>query len=467
MNPFLNPKALFQILKAYYLNPGRLNRTNTKQLEIYRNKALRRIVKYAYTVPLYHDKYKKAGIHPNDIRQMKDIVKLPFISKKDLVDNFPDGIVPVGYNKKKAHIICTGGTTGKPVSIYVDFLTMGLSIGPFLRQMKHFNFNWRKTKLVHLGNFNPYRADLINQENFKKHVESVLSLKNMLDMDVNQPTIDIINKFDDFKPDIIISYPAIFQHLAYLKRKGYGKNVKPKLLWTGGAILDDYTRSYVEDAFGCRLLNVYPSVEAFGDIAFECLEGNWHIHPDYYNIEAIDDNNQLVGFGERGHIVITRLWGKGTPIIRYTGMDDWVKISDYKKCKCGLKTPIIVGGVEGRMRANIVLPNGKVFPPGAFCFITPVLHKLNTFKVKQYQIVQNKINEIDILVVIDEDLRNVGASVDEIFKEIHNMYLKKVGSGVKINVKEVDEIKHPTNARKPAPIVISNVKTEDGYKMFN
>jgi len=77
---------------------------------------------------------------------------------------------------------------------------------------------------------------------------------------------------DSFRPDIIMAYPAIFQHLAFLKRKGYGKNIKPTLFWTGGAMLDDYTRSYVEDAFECRLLNIYPSVEAGSDIAFECME---------------------------------------------------------------------------------------------------------------------------------------------------------------------------------------------------
>jgi len=148
-------------------------------------------------------------------------------------------------------------------------------------------------------------------------------------------------------------------------------------------------------------------------------------------------------------------------------MDDWVKLLPYKKCSCGLSTPIIEGGVEGRKRANIILPSGKVFPPGAFCFITPVLHKLKTFKVKQYQVIQKKIDEIEILLIIDEDLRDVGPTVDEIVKNIKEMYLKKVGFGVSINVKEVKEIKHPKDASKPPPIVISHVTQEEGYNVLN
>ena len=466
MNPLLNPFISIPILKNYILDPGRIQRLNPKQLKKYRDKAFKNIVKYAYTVPLYHTIYKRAGVHPNDIRGIDDIVKLPFVTKDDLRENFPDKIIPVGYNKSKGHVICTGGTTGKPVSIYTDFSTMARSAGTILREMNFFNLNWKKSKFVHIGNFNPNRVDLVSQENFQSHLKSFFSMDNHLNIDVDLPMVDIIDKLDSFKPDIIMAYPAIFQHLAFLKRKGYGKHIKPKLFWTGGAMLDEYTRSYVEDAFECRLLNIYPSVEAGADIAFECMEGTWHIHSDFFNVEAIDGAGELVSSGERGHVVLTRLWGQGTPIIRYTGMDDWVKLSLGEKCDCGLTTPVIVGGVEGRMRANIILPNGKVFPPGAFCFITPVLLKLKTFKVKRYQIVQRKIDEIDILLVIDEDLRNVGPSVDVIADNIRESYMKKIGPGVTINVREVNEIEHNKNANKPPPIVVSHVKTEEGYDLL-
>ena len=416
--------------------------------------------------PLYHDKYKKAGVHPSDIKTLDDIVKLPFITKNDLRENFPDRIIPVGYDKRKGYVVSTGGTSGKPVSLYTDFVTMSKGGLVTIREMKIFNLKWNKSRFVHIGNFNTGRIDLVADENFMPHIKSFVSINN-LNMDVNMPTIDMINKLDDFIPDIILSYPNVFQHLAFLKRKGYGKNIKPKLLWVGGSILDNYTRSYVEEAFGCRLLNIYPSVETGADIAFECMEGTWHINYDFFNLEAIDENLELVPPGERGHIVLTRLWSGGTPIIRYTGMDDWVKLTPSKKCGCGLVTPVIEGGVEGRKGANIVLPSGKVFPSGAFCFIESVLHNLKTFKVKQYQIIQKKIDEIEILIVIDNDLRNVGPSVDELFRNIKEIYEQKVGPGVTINVVEVDEIKGEPNSRKPPPIVVSHVTVEQGYKVFD
>ena len=229
-------------------------------------------------------------------------------------------------------------------------------------------------------------------------------------------------------------------------------------------MLDEYTRKYVEDAFGCPMVNIYSSAESNSDIAFECLNHTWHINYDFYHLEAIDENMELVSPGELGHVVMTRLFGKGTPIIRYTGMDDWIRlISDYK-CDCGLRTPIIKGGVEGRRSTSVILPDGRIFPSASFAIISLILNKLKTFKVKQFQIVQKKIDEIEILIVIDEDLRNVGIPVEEIFTKIKEAYVEMCGPNVNISVKETKEIKSPPG--KPLPLVISKVKMEEALKLI-
>ncbi len=467
MNPLFNPNNLFPIIKGFLLDPKRLQKATPNQLKTYKDKAFRRIIRYAYQVPLYHMKYKQAGIHPEDIKGIEDINKLPFITKDDIKAHFPDNITPVGYPKKKAHIICTGGTTGKPLCIYTDFFTMAKSSFITIRELKLLGLKLNNTKFAHIGNFNPYRIDLIAEEHFIKHLRPIITRRNNLNVDVNNPVKKLMEKLNQFNPDVIMTYPATFQHLAYLKRKGYGKNVNPRLCWTGGAILDEYTRSYVQDAFNCRLLNIYPSVEGGSDIAFECKQGTWHVHDDFFHLEAIDEQQNIVEPGKRGHAVITRLWGRGTPIIRYIGMDDWITLDHDHHCSCGLKSTVIVGGVEGRKRANIVLPNGKVFPPGAFCFITPVLNRLNTFKVKQYQIIQWKKDEIEILLVIDESLRDTGPSVETIMDQIKKIYQEKAGPEVTITLKDVDKVTNPFDSTKQPPIVISYVSQEEGYETLS
>jgi phenylacetate-CoA ligase len=469
MNPFLNPFITIPFLKNYIIDPGRIERYSPKELERYKDKKFRKILSYAYSVPLYKKKYKDAGIKLNDIKGIKDIKKLPFVTRKEFTDNFPDGIVPPNFDKEKGHVICTGGTTSKyccnsgaePVCIYTDFPSMLHGLNISVRQYRFYNLNLKKTKFAHLGNYNPFKFDSVYDEHIMENIKPFYSNANYLSMNASDPIQNIIEKLDSYRPDVIISYPVLFQELAYIKRKGLGKKINPKLLIVGGAMLDDYTRRYVEDAFRCRMLNSYASCEAGFNIAFECEHGGWHIHSDYFHIETIDENLEPVAPGERGHIVLTKLWGTGTPIIRYTGMKDWITLGNGKKCECGHNGPIFDKPVEGRVASNIILPNGCIYPPSSFLFITEILKNLNTFKVKQYQILQKKIDEIYIYLVIDDDLRNNGPSINKMIGDIKKIYQKKTEPGITINVIEVDKIEDDPETGKPAPLVVSNVSINE------
>ena len=465
MNPFLNPTTGLPFIKNLILDPGRLKRLSTKKMERYRNKALRKTIKYAYKVPFYHKKYDESGIHYNEIRNIEDIKKLPFISKNDIIKHFPDEIIPRHFDRNKVEVVCTSGSTGKPIFFYTDFSIMTKAATISLREFQNYNLHWKKSKIAYVINYTPNTINEVAEKIFFSKAKSFFSLKNHIQINPFDNFQNIIKKLNDFKPDTIISYPVIFQHLAFFKKKGYGEHINPRILIVGGHVLDDYTRNFVEDVFNCKMVNVYGSAESGGDIAFECVERTWHINHDFYHVEAINKNKDLIFSGKKGHIVVTRLFGKGTPFIRYTGMDDWVTIIPEYKCNCGLKTPIFKNGVEGRLNTSIVLPDGRIFSSGIFANISAVLNKLKTSKIKQFQIIQNKIDEIDILFVIDDKNRNVGPSIELIFNTIKKAYEEIVGPAVKITVKEVKDIK--SNIDKPSQLVISKIKPEEIYKILN
>ena len=462
MNPFLNPINALPILKNYITDPNRIDRLDKNQMNKYKDKVFKKIFRYAYSIPLYHNKYKKHNIYPNGIKGLKDISKLPFITKKDFIDNYPDGLLPKNYNKKYSNIVTTSGSTGKPVSFYIDFMTLAKSLSFFFRLGKIYNFNWRKVKVASIGNFSKGKADQVFDETIMSKSSFLYNKNNKLWLNAFDEMKDIVNKLNKFKPDYIVSYPITFQQLAYFKKKGYADNVNPKILVASGYVLDEYTRDYVQNAFNCKLLNTYTSAESYGDISFECFDYTWHINHDFYHLEAVDPDNKLVSPGEKGHVVFTRLFGKATPFIRYLGMDDWVTLLPDDKCSCGLETPIIKNGVEGRQSTSIVLPNGKIFPSASFAIVSLILKDLKTYKVTQFQIIQHKIDKIDINLVIDEDLRNKGPSVELIFDKIKKAYEEKVGPDVTITVKEVKRIKSPPG--KPLPLVISKIKPEEGFR---
>jgi len=394
---------------------------------------------YSWTVPIYQQKYQNQGITPKMISRVEDIHRLPFISKKELLDNFPDNVVPSRYDKRKAQMICTSGSSGKILSFYSDFLTMCKAATISIRELQAYGLHWNISKIAHLINFNSYQVNEAINRGLVSYARTFSLLQNHLQMNPFQPIPELLKRLDEFRPDAIVSYPVTFQNLAYLKMKGYGINVKPRIIIVGGYVLDPYIREYVEQAFGCKMVNVYGSAESGGDISFECLKGTWHINHDFYHIESVNKNMEAVEPGKKGRIIVTRLFGRGTPFIRYSGMDDLITLGPTHECECGLNTPSIKS-VEGRIGSTIVLPDGRIYPSASFSIISTILNDLKTNKVRQFQIIQKNLDEIEISLVFDDENRNATPSVDCIIEKVEAAYIKIVGPLVKIIVKEKKEI---------------------------
>ncbi len=227
MNPFINPLFSFQFLKNYLSDPGRLHRLNLEQIEKFRNKSLKKILKYTYKVPVYKEKYKKDGINIQDIQTTDDIPKLPLISKQDFMNNFPKGITPENYNLKKGIVVTTGGSSGKPVSIYTDYYTLSRILALAARQNRVYNYNLRKIKYASVGTHITGRNHYIFENTLINQTKIFRKSGNYIAINAFEPMKDIIKKLNEFKPDLIYSYPITLLHIAYFKRKGYCDYVYP------------------------------------------------------------------------------------------------------------------------------------------------------------------------------------------------------------------------------------------------
>ena len=454
MTSLINPVIIYHLLKGYFVDTDRVWRDDAGKIKAFKDKQFRKIVRYAYDVPVYRKKYREAGIHPDDIKGIEDIKKLPFITKDDFRKNFPDGIVHPSFDIKKAHLVSTSGSTGQPVSIYTDTYTIIKALFGFLRELKEYDVNWRKTRMSIIADVAPHAVEeTYLRGSVMPAIRKVLFLKNLQILHVGEEPEELMKKIDEFNPEFLGGYPGILRALAVLKRQGYGKDVNPKVMSSSGAVLDDYTKKYIEDAFNAKIYDVYGSTEA-GPVAFECKKGNYHIHSDMVHLEFLDEDGNDVAPGEPGHVVITKLYGRGTPVIRYTGMND-ILIPLDKKCDCGINTEII-GRVEGRRADAIILPDGRIIPPLSITGIPgEVMKKLDTNKIKQFQIIQESPTELNVLIVVDEELRNTGPSIEKIFEEIKNECTKKLGDEIEVNVMEVESIE--SRGDLPPSVVISKV----------
>ena len=158
MNQFYNPLFLARILKRYLVDVDRLDRISDEALRRFQDKLFRRLIQFADTVPMYHEKFKHAGIHPTEISGMDDLMKLPFVTKEDFKRYYPDGIVSSTVKRDTLIEVATSGTTGKVLPIYVDLLDIVMGLFAYMRTLREYGMNVWKDRITIIGDFAPHTA---------------------------------------------------------------------------------------------------------------------------------------------------------------------------------------------------------------------------------------------------------------------------------------------------------------------
>jgi phenylacetate-CoA ligase len=430
----VSARALLFLLRSYLCDRHRLRRS-AKHIERYRRQAFARVLRQAAATPLYQDLYRDIDLSRITL---DTIDELPILTKRDLRRHFPEGAVPKGFDTRSGHIVSTSGSTGEPTSVYTDLEAIARALVAFLRELEACGMTWRARMsiIVDLAPRAIEEAYLVKGLPF--------TIRNIQLLDVAENPASMLAKIERFNPVFIGGYPGVLQALARLKRQGNGASVSPKMMASSGAVLDDYTRSYISEAFGAPLVDTYGSTEA-GPVAFECLHGKYHVHHDMLHLEFLDENNIPVEPGNPGKIVVTKLYGNATPILRYDGLNDFVVPLDGR-CSCGLNTPLIQH-VAGRTVDALVMPSGALIPPFAITGIpAKVMERLASDAIRQFRIVQEDPVSVDVRVCLNPD----SPDREAVLRALEEEFQKKMERGVGVNVKEVAAFDNET----PVPRVV-------------
>jgi len=452
MNPFHNPVFLSRIIKSYFLDINRLKRFNESQLKNYQDKQLKKIVKYAYTVPMYQKIYDKAKVKPDDINGIKDIHKLPIISKDYIKKYYPEGIFSSKTKKSSLIEISTSATTGKKLTLFADMYDVVFWLFIYIRILQEYNLNWRKDKLSVIGDLAPHTigSGFLNRGLFT-YLNNDL-FKNIQFLNTNDEPVDVIKQMDKFNPRFIGGYPGMLGHLALLKQKGFGENINPEFIATIGSVLDPSLKKLIEETFDAFVFEVYGATES-GTIAYQCPKGNYHVMSDLVYLEFMKDDKP-VSSGKPGNMIVTRLYGHGTPIIRYNSVNDIVAPSD-EHCSCNMVGNLIKR-IYGRDDLSLVFSGGAAMLASSFSEIySRVLYELKTNKLRETKIIQHDLSNVEIQLVLDEKQKDKSPSFNQIADVIKDGFEKKLGSNVKILVKEVSSID------KSGPRIISKIDRKD------
>jgi phenylacetate-CoA ligase len=360
------------------------------------------------------------------------------ISKFDIKSYYPDGIITSSANKDELIKISTSGTTGKKLSIFSSSFDVVLWLFIYIRVIREYGINWRKNKLTIIGDFAPHTIGSgYVKQGFFNFLKGDVFFKNIQWLDTNDEPKIVIKKVDKFQPDFIGGYPGMLGHMALLKEKGYGQNIQPRYIATIGSVLDTSLKKFIQETFSAPVFEVYGATET-GTMAFQCPKGNYHIMSDLVHMD-VSNNGEILTYGKPGKLIVTRLYGTGTPIIRYDAINDIVALKQGK-CNCGMSGDLLEK-VYGRDDLSLLFKEGKVMLASSFAEIfSRVLYELKTNKIKNTQIIQHSLTDLEIQLVIDEKEKNDKIPISDIFSTIREGFLKKVGSEVKINIKQVEKI---------------------------
>ena len=360
-----------------------------KKLQEYK---LIRQVRYVYeNVEYYRNLMDEKGVKPEDITCLEDISKLPFLSKNDLREAYPYGMLATDL-KNCVRIHSTSGTTGKRVVAFYTQNDVDMWEDCCARAIVAAGGD--KGDVVQVA----YGYGLFTGGaglHGGSHKVGCLTLP-MSSGNTNRQ----IQFMMDLNATILCCTPSYAAYIGEtLKEKGYKpEENKLKAGIFGAEPWTEEMRHDIEKSLGIKAYDIYGLTESSGPgVAFECCEQNgMHINEDHFYAEIIDpDTGEVLPEGSKGELVFTSLDKEAFPLIRYRTRD--ITILTREKCSCG-RTFIKTKKPMGRSDDMMIIRGVNVFPSQ----IEAVL--LNKGYAPNYQILVDRVNNTDTFEILVEML---------------------------------------------------------------
>jgi len=377
------------------------------EFEGYINKKREEIVSFHLKHNPFYKSFAK-NINPNDWNS------LPVMAKRDLQQPLQLRLSE-GFSTKNIYVNKTSGSSGNPFIFAKDKFCHALTWAIIKDRFGWFNIDFNTSKQARF-----YGIPLDKKGYYKERIKDKFSNRYRFSVfDLNDQALEkCLKKFKSTPFNYINGYTSsIVQFAKFLKRRNIVlKNICPtiKYCFVTSEMLFESDKKLLETQFGIPVVNEYGASE-LDVIAFENPQGIWQINSESLFVEILDENNQVLSYGEEGRVVITSLYNKAHPFIRY----DIGDLGTLSK-ESTLKTPILEKLV-GRTNDMAVLPSGNKAAGLTFYYITKSIIE-DDGNVKEFVIEQLKPNIFKIIFSSSNDLSE--EKIKKITSEMEN-YLEK------------------------------------------
>jgi len=329
-------------------------------------------------------------------RDYKNWEELPILNKTNLQSPL-ESRLSKGFTTKNCYINKTSGSSGTPFIFAKDKYAHALTWASNMYRFGWFGIDFNRSQQAR---FYGIPLDFIGYK--KERFKDFLSKRFRFPIfDLSDDVLEkMLKKFENTKFDYLNGYTSSMVLFAKFLRKRnlILKDICPtlKVCMVTSEMLFEDDRKLLEIQFGIPIVNEYGASE-LDLIAFENPENEWQINSETLFVEILDENNQVLPYGSAGRIVITSLFNKAHPFIRYDIGD--IGILDEKST---LENPILKQLI-GRTNDVAILPSGKKSPGLTFYYVTKSIIE-DDGNVKEFVIKQRKTDHFEIEYVSETEL---------------------------------------------------------------
>ncbi len=374
-------------MKRYYQEE--IETASHEQIRAWQSERLVKQVKRVWeNVPYYRKKMEEKGVTPEDIRGVEDLHKLPFLTKSDLRDAYPYGLMGAPL-KDCVRIHSTSGTTGKRVVAFYTQNDIDLWEDCCARALVAAGAGEEDVVQVCYG-YGLFTGG--SGMHGGSHKAGCLTLPMSSGNTERQLQFMV-----DLESTVLCCTPSYGTYLAEtIHERGIRDQIKLKAGIFGAEAWSEEMRRDLEKSLGIKAYDIYGLTEISGPgVAFECeAQTGMHINEDHFIAEIIDpETEEVLPEGSKGELVFTCITKEGFPMMRYRTRD--ICILSREACPCG-RTHVKMTKPMGRSDDMLIVKGVNVFPSQIETVLLEQGYQAN------YQIVVDRVGHSDTLDVLVE-----------------------------------------------------------------
>ena len=369
----------------HYYQPE-IETASYEEIRALQDERLVKQVKHVWeNVPYYRKKMEAKGVTPEDIKGVDDLHKLPFLTKADLRDAYPYGLLGTDL-KNCVRIQSTSGTTGKRVVAFYTKEDIDLWEDCCARALVA--VGGTKEDVVQVA----YGYGLFTGG---AGLHGGSHKVGSLTLPMSSGNTDRQLQFmTDLGSTILCCTPSYAAYLSEsIHERGLRDQIKLKAGIFGAEAWSENMRRDIEKGLGIKAYDIYGLTEISGPgVSFECEEQTgMHINEDHFIAEIIDpDTEEVLPIGSKGELVFSCITKEAFPLLRYRTRD--ICVLSREKCSCG-RTLLKMSKPMGRSDDMLIVKGVNVFPSQIETVLLEQGYNPN------YQIIVDRVNNSDTLEV--------------------------------------------------------------------